>query len=40
MDQNVDTSTSTVRLMFDMLASIAEFEMTYVLNDKRKGSPK
>ncbi len=26
MDQNIDTSTSTGRLMFNMLASIAEFE--------------
>ena len=36
IDQNIDTSTSTGRLMFNMLASIAEFE-----NDtpsvKRKG---
>ncbi|WP_025793493.1 recombinase family protein, partial [Vibrio parahaemolyticus] len=26
IDQNIDTSTSTGRLMFNMLASIAEFE--------------
>ena len=26
LDQNIDTSTSTGRLMFNMLASIAEFE--------------
>ena len=28
VDQNIDTSTSTGRLMFNMLAAIAEFEMT------------
>ncbi|WP_285378442.1 recombinase family protein [Vibrio sp. B172a] len=32
IDQNIDTGTSTGRLMFNMLASIAEFE-----NDLRTG---
>ena len=40
VDQNIDTSTSTGRLMFNMLAAIAEFENDLRTERQAEGLPK